>query len=160
MLPLAVAIAGGFSLRQRSQAQVKQEAESALALQQQPPSAVGALARLVGFAQNALKSGSPWVAFVVGLGSGPPPAECVGAFVVILASGKPTQTQLAAGIAFVVVMLIAFELTLLSHLVLPTQTLAVVMRLHEWLRTHRRLMFALIVAALGLGLMANGVSGG
>ena len=57
-------------------------------------------------------------------------------------------------------MLIAFELTLLSHLVLPTQTLAVVMRLHELLRTHRRLMFALIVAALGLGLMANGVSGG
>lgn len=159
MLPIAASIAVGFSLRQRSRAQVTREAASALALQQRPPSAVEALARLVGFAQNALKSGSPWVAFVVGLGSGPPPAECVGAFVVILASGTSTQSQVAAGLAFVVVMLVAFEMTLISYLVIPAQTQAVVVRLHDWLRTHRHHIFALIVAALGLGLVSNGVGG-
>ncbi len=63
--------------------------------------------------------------------------------------------SLAAAIAFIVVMLLVVEVILVSYLITPTRTLAVLRRLHDWAWAYRRQLIALMFAITGASLIAN-----
>jgi Sap, sulfolipid-1-addressing protein len=127
---------------------------SALAMQ---PSAPTAYSRLLGRAQGALEGGSLWVAFVAGIGSGPPPGEYLLALAALATSGAAIGTQISVAIAWIVVMLAVVEIPLITYLTTPAQTQAVILQLHNWIRFRRRRILAVLVAVAGGLLVATGM---
>ena len=152
-LPVAALIAVGFSAR-RARVPMAVGDPSAQVLPQRKPTA---FARLLGRARDLLAGGSLWVAFVVGLGHGPPADWYPAVVAVIAASGSAIGTQVGATIIFMVGLLAVVEIPLVSCLVSPAKTQAVAMRLHDWLRAHRRPIFAFILGVVGVFMVANGV---
>ena len=63
----------------------------------------------------------------------------------------------AAAITFIVVMLAVVEVPLVSYLAMPTRTQAVMVQLHDWMRTRRRRIVAVMVAVSGIVLVATAV---
>lgn len=116
-----------------------------------------AIRRLIGYANNAWESGSLWVALLVGLTFVPAgPVMVLLVDTTIVASGAPIGTQVIAAVAFVVGMFAVFEITLVSHLLSPTKTQAVLQPLHEWALAHRLQVLAAVFAVVGLSLVARG----
>ena len=58
---------------------------------------------------------------------------------------------------FLVVMLAVVEVPLVSYLVTPAKTQAVMLQLHNWVGARRRQILAVILAVVGALLVANGV---
>ncbi|GBE67536.1 hypothetical protein MFM001_39980 [Mycobacterium sp. MFM001] len=116
--------------------------------------------RLLDRAHNAWENGSLWVAFVIGLLSGPAPDEALYVLAIIVASGPAMATQVSASIAFVVAMLVIVELTLASYLVIPARTQAIVQRLHDWTLAHRRIILVGLCIIGGVSLIASGLGNG
>ncbi|EHI14952.1 GAP family protein [Mycolicibacterium thermoresistibile] len=122
--------------------------------------APSAFSRLSARVQGVLQGGSPWVAFFIGAWLGPgPPVELVAALTAIVASGATAGTQVGAVVVFALVMFAFAEIPLISHLVAPTRTEAVMMRLHTWVRVHRGRVFAVGLAVLGGYLLGTGLTG-
>lgn len=119
------------------------------------PAAPAAISRLLGRAQGVLQSGSLWVAFVAGIGTGPPPIEYLVALAAIAASGAAIGTQVSAAVAYIVVVLAVVEIPLVTYLATPAQTQAVMLQLHNWVRIRRRQILAIIVALAGAFLVAT-----
>ncbi|OBI12855.1 GAP family protein [Mycobacterium sp. E2497] len=115
-------------------------------------------ARLRGRAENVLEGERLSVPFVVGLGSGFPAAEYPVALAVTMASGGPIGMQISAVIMFVAVNLAIIEIPLISYWATPAHTKAAMLRLHDWVRPRRRRIVAIIVTAVGVLLVANGMS--
>lgn len=115
-----------------------------------------AIRRLVLRVNDAWENGSSWVALVVGMSILPGPLLVLLVDTTIVASGAPIGTQVVAAIAFVVGMLAVFEITLLSYLLTPEKTKAVLQPLHEWTLAHRTQILAAIFAVVGLSLVARG----
>lgn len=113
--------------------------------------------RLLGRLQRAWEDGALWVAFVFGLGGLPPPMLVIFVLTPIMASGAPIGTQILAVIAFVVAMFAVVEITLVSYLVAPAKTLAVLRPLHKWAFAHRRHMLIAIFTVVGLVQIVNGI---
>jgi hypothetical protein len=154
-LLIAALIAVGFSVRQQARAPMPGGGEpSALLLTSAPT----AFSRLLARARATLEGGFPWVALAVGVSSaGPPPVEYLVALTAILASGAAIGTQLSAAVAYVVVMLAIVEIPLISYVANPAKTQAVMLQLRDWLRARRRRILAVIVAVLGVVLVATGM---
>ena len=76
---------------------------------------------------------------------------------IIVTSGAAFGVQVSAAIAFVVGMLAVVEITLVSYLVTPAKTQAVVQLLHDWARAHRRKVLVAIFAVVGVALAAQGM---
>jgi hypothetical protein len=151
-LPAAALIAVGFSVR-RARVALAGGDPSAQVL---PPSAPSAFARLFDRARGLLESGPLWVAFVVGLGHGPPVESYPVALAVIVASGSAIGTQVSATIIFMVGLLAVVEIPLVSSLAAPARTQAVMLQVHDWVRTHRRRILAVMLAVAGVMLVATG----
>lgn len=117
-----------------------------------------AFRRLVGRTHNAWEKGSVWVALVIGLASGPPLDGVLFLLIFIVASGVAIATQASAAVAFIVGMLAVVEITLVNYLVRPAKTQAIVQRLHEWARAHRRKILIAMFTVGGLALVANGMA--
>jgi len=117
-----------------------------------------AIGRLISRVNDAWENGSLWVAFVVGLTfvPGPPMILLVGT--TIAASGAPLGTQVIAAIAFVVGMLAVFEVVLVSYLVSPAKTQAVLRPLHDWTQAHRPQVIATILALVGFMMVVRGLA--
>ena len=115
-----------------------------------------AIRRLIDHANNAWENGSLWVALVAGMTFLPGPAMILLVDTTIVASGAPIGTQVIAVIAFVVGMFAVFEITLVSYLLTPAKTQAVLRPLHEWALAHRPQVLAAILAVVGLSLVARG----
>jgi hypothetical protein len=92
------------------------------------------ISRLLSRANNAWESGSLWVALAIGLFAAPNPSLVVFGLATILPSGVAVSTQIGATIVFVVETLTVVEVVLLSNLVAPTKTEALLRRLHDWAR--------------------------
>ena len=107
--------------------------------------------------QNLLEDGPLWVAFVAGILTGPAPIEYLVALAAIAASGAAIGTQFSAAVTFIVVMLAVVEVPLVTYLATPTRTQAVMVQLHDWMRTRRRRIVAVMVAVSGIVLVATGV---
>ncbi|MGV0742791.1 GAP family protein [Mycolicibacterium sp. XJ870] len=109
--------------------------------------------RLLSRLQKAWEDGALWVAFVFGLGGFPPPPVVLFVGATIMAAGVPTGTQVLAVVVFVVAMFAVIEITLVSYLVAPTKTLAVLRPMHDWALAHRRqILIALFAVGGSFGL--------
>jgi len=116
-----------------------------------------AIRRLLGRAQDAWEGGSLWVAVVFGLGCFPPPPLVLVIGTTIVASGAAIGTQVSAAIAFVVVMLAVVEIALVSCLVAPAKTEAVLRPVHDWVLAHRWEVLIAILAVAGFWQLVTGV---
>lgn len=147
---VAVAIAAGVGSGRRKCAPAGGDAAGGV-----PPRNV--VARASARAVVALEGGSPVVAFVVGLGSATPPVECIVVLAAIMASGAALGAQIAAAIVFTVLAFAIVEIPLVSFLVAPGATQAVLLRIHQWLKARRRMVLAVLAAVGGLYLMSTGM---
>jgi hypothetical protein len=115
-----------------------------------------AIRRLSNRLNSSWESGSLWVSLVAGMTFLPGPAMVLLVDTSIAASGAAIATQVVAAFVFVLVMLAVFELTLVSYLVTPEKTEAVLRPLHEWALAYRSQVVAGILAVAGLSLVARG----
>lgn len=114
--------------------------------------------RLLRHLQNAWEEGALWVAFVFGLCGLPPPMLVIFVLTPVVASGAPIGTQVIAVISFVFGMFTVVELTLISYLVAPAKTLAVLQPMHDWALAHRRQMLITIFSVAGVIQVVNGIA--
>jgi hypothetical protein len=121
------------------------------------PSTETALSRLSARARSALVGGCLWVPFVAGLGSAVPHVEYPVAIAAILTSGASMPTQLSAAMMFAIVVFAVVEIPLVSYLVTPARTHAVMLHAHDWMRAHRRQLLPAIAAVTGVFLLTSGI---
>jgi hypothetical protein len=115
------------------------------------------ISRLLSRANHAWESGSLWVALAIGLLAAPNPSLVVFGLATILPSGAAIGTQIGAALAFVAATLTVVEIVLLSNLVAPIKTEALLRRLHDWARSHRRQVLVVMLTFVGLALVAQGM---
>jgi hypothetical protein len=126
--------------------------------QDEPTEGGSALRRLLGRVRNAWANGSLWVSWVIGfLFGGPGADEMLYVVALIVASGAAIGTQVTAAIAFVVGVLVVVEVALACYLAKPAKTQALVERLHDWARTHRRKIMVTMCTVGGIWLLATGL---
>ena len=150
-LLLAALIAARFPARMRARAPVPENAPVS-ALQTAPT----AFSRLSTRAGDAVQGGSLWVAFVAGVWLATP-LQYVAALAAILASGASAGTQVVAVVGYHIVALAFAEIPLLTYLVVPDRTQAVMLRVHDWVQPRRRQLIAAIIAVVGVLLVVNGI---
>jgi hypothetical protein len=112
--------------------------------------------RLLGRVNSAWESGSSWVALGIGFWAAPNPAMVVFGLTTILTSGAALGVQAGAAVVFIVETLAVVEIVLLSNLVAPAKTDAILRRLHDWARCYRRQILVTMLALVGLALVAHG----
>jgi Sap, sulfolipid-1-addressing protein len=115
--------------------------------------------RLLSLARMAWQNGSPWISFVIGVIVLPPLDGVLFALAIIVASGASLGVQVVAVIAYMIGVLAIEEIILVSNLVAPAKSEAVLRRLHDWARAHHRKFVAAILAVVGLSLMLRGMGG-
>jgi hypothetical protein len=154
---LALLLAGMIALRlptrRRARVAVPDVEAQASALQPSTPSALSRLSKRAG---DAMQGESLWVAFVAGAWLATP-LQFVAALTAILASGASAGTQVVALVVYHVVALAFAEIPLLSQLVAPDKTQAVVLRVHDWVLPRRRQLIAVIIAVVAVFLVVNGI---
>ncbi|MCV7160942.1 GAP family protein [Mycolicibacterium brisbanense] len=122
------------------------------------PSRLGSAARrLVTRARNAWENGSLWVAFVIGLAMGPAPEIVLLVLATILTSGAAIGAQLTTAAAYIVGVLGVVEIVLVSHLLAPARTEAVLRRLRGWALAHRQQILAVIFTVIGVSAVLRGM---
>ncbi|MCV7379996.1 hypothetical protein BST11_21805 [Mycobacterium alsense] len=105
---------------------------------------------------DALRAGPPWITFVAGMVL-TTDFRYLGALTVILASGTALGSQVGAAAAYTLVGLAFAEIPLLCHLVAPHRTRALMGRAHDWVAARRSAVLGVVVAALGVFLIATGL---
>ena len=98
-----------------------------------------------------------WVALAIGFWAGPNPSLVIFALTTILASGATIGTQIGAAIVFIVETLAVVEIVLVSILVTPAKTQALLRGLHDWARAYRRQILVAMFTLVGLALVAQGM---
>ncbi|WP_242660391.1 GAP family protein [Mycobacterium mantenii] len=159
-LSMAALMTARSSARQRAQLPRANGGTSVMVLDRgndAPADKGSAIRRLPGRARDAWEGGSLWVAFVVGLISGPPPSPFLFVLTTIATSGAAIGMQVSAAIAFVVGMLAVVEIILVSYLVMPAKTQAVLRVVHDWVRPRTRLIVVAIFVVVGVMLVAKGM---
>jgi hypothetical protein len=154
-LSIAALIAVRFSARRRARLPTPGGNTSTLVLDPNTPPVIS---RLLGRVRNAWENGSLWVAFVIGLLSGPGAEEILFVLAIILASGAAIGTQVSAALASVVVMLAVVEIFLIGYLAKPAKTQALLRRLHDWARIHRRNVLVAMFGVVGVALVVQGMA--
>jgi hypothetical protein len=107
--------------------------------------------------RRQLEEGSLAVAFIAGIGWATPPVEYLAAIIAILASGTAAAAQVSAAVMFTVVAFTVAEIPLMSYLAMPEKTVAVVLRLHDWIKARRQAILAVFVCTFGVLLVASGM---
>ena len=124
----------------------------------EPTQGEGVLRRLLRRAQSAWEDGALWIAFVIGLiCGGPQPDVSLFVVAIIVGSGAAIGTQIAAAAVFVVGTMGIIEIILVSYLIAPQKTLAVLRRIHNWSSAHRQQILVAIFTVIGVALFANGL---
>ncbi|MUM19944.1 GAP family protein [Mycobacterium sp. CBMA271] len=126
-----------------------------------PPAAprTGVAGKLATRVRGFLQNNSLWVAGVSGLGIALPSADFLAVIALIHASGATQPVQSMALLFFNAVAFSMVGLPLLSYAAMPRRTYEMVSALHTWVRSRRRIDVAVIVAVLGLIMLALGVIG-
>lgn len=151
-LSTAAMLAMRSSVRQAAHAPMPGGDSSVLVLQPKTPTVFSRLSWTA-----ALEGRSLGMAFVAGLCTSTQIIECGGAIMVILASGAGAGTEVSAALMFILVAYAITEIPLVSCVVSPAKTQAVVMQLHDWLRAHRRPLFAIALGVVGVFMVTKGV---
>jgi hypothetical protein len=127
---------------------------SAVALEERP---VGPFARLGARTQDMLNCDVVWPAFVVGIASSPP-VESLIALTFIMASGAAIGTQFSAFLVFTLIVLAVIEIPLVGYLAMPQKTEYLMLRVQDWLRSHRRQISLTILTGVGFLFVFQGVA--
>ncbi|MUL82604.1 MULTISPECIES: GAP family protein [unclassified Mycolicibacterium] len=115
--------------------------------------------QLVTRAKQLLGGHSLWTASVAGLGIALPSVDYLAALALIVASGAAAATQVSALLLFNVVAFGLVEIPLISYLMAPERTRAILSALQDWLQTHRHRKFAAVLATVGCVLLVAGFAG-
>ncbi|SHU73756.1 gap protein [Mycobacteroides abscessus subsp. bolletii] len=116
--------------------------------------------RMLNRATVAWENGSLWVAFAIGLLlGGIEPDAGLFLIAILVTSGANTATQIIVAVVFALGVLAIVELTLISYLVAPAKTQAVVQLLHDWALTHRRKILIAMCIVAGISLLIHGLGG-
>jgi hypothetical protein len=97
------------------------------------------------------------VVFVARLATAWPPVECQPALTTIFASGAAIGAQLCASIMFLVVVLAAVEIVLISYLVAPEKAQAFILQLQNRMRAVTGKLLPVSSAATGVFLVFGGM---
>jgi hypothetical protein len=116
-----------------------------------------AIRRLLRHANTAWESGALWVALAIGFWAGPNPSFVIFGLATIPASGAAIGTQIGAALVFIVETLAVVEIVLLSNMVAPNKTEAILRLLHDWARGYRRQILVVMLTFVGLALVAQGM---
>ncbi|HCA52084.1 MAG TPA: hypothetical protein DEP24_03640 [Mycobacterium sp.] len=100
---------------------------------------------------------SLWVAGVAGMGMGLPSVDYLAALTVITAADVSPATRSAALLLFLAVAFAWVELPLLALLVAPQPTRAAMTAMHRWIRARPRRDAAVLLAVVGIVLVAAGL---
>ena len=153
---LAVLIAGliaaRFRVRQHAPVRLTGDERSVLVLE--PNTRTGSNRLSI---RRQLEDGSLAVAFIAGVGWATPPVEYLAAIIAILASGAAATAQVSAALMFTLVAFTVAEIPLMSYLAMPEKTVAVVLRLHDWIKARRRAILAVFVCTFGVLLVVSGM---
>ncbi|MGA8545222.1 MAG: GAP family protein [Mycobacterium sp.] len=154
VLLVAALLAVRFLARRRAQLPTPVARTSTLVVDSGEPTPIS---RLLSRATSAWESGSSWVALAIGVWAGPNPAMVVFGLTAILTSGAALAVQTGAAVVFIVETLAVVEIVLLSNLVAPTKTEAILRRLHDWARSYRRQILVAMLTLVGVALVAQGM---
>ncbi|WP_205869370.1 GAP family protein [Mycobacterium colombiense] len=102
-------------------------------------------------------TGALWVALVTGVVMAPSPDVVLTVLAIVVPSGAPIGSQVGAAIAFVVGMFADAEIILVSYLITPAKTEAVLRMLQNWASAQRRKLLVATPAAIGVLLVATGM---
>jgi hypothetical protein len=152
VLLIAGLIAARLRVRQHAPVRLTGEERSVLVLESDTRN--GSSRRSI---RRQLEEGSLAVAFIAGIGWATPPVEYLAAIIAILASGTAATAQVSAAVMFTVVAFTVAEIPLMSYLAMPEKTVAVVLRLHDWLKARRQAILAIFVCTFGALLVVSGI---
>ncbi|HEY5144013.1 MAG TPA: GAP family protein [Solirubrobacteraceae bacterium] len=151
--------------RARERAQEKRHASTGgEAAKQATADTASGVEKLPGFdklpqhAQDALRSESPWIAWIAGVGIGMPTAYYLAAIAAILKSGVGTGGQIGALLVFNVIAFAAVEIPLVSFLIAPDATRTRIAQLYQWVTTHQRVVITTLAVIVGIYLILIGIS--
>lgn len=109
--------------------------------------------------RRLLDGPSLWVAGVAGLGIALPSVDYLAALAVIAAGTVAPAARFGALLTFNMVAFALVEIPLLAYLVAPQRTHAAMTTLHSWVRARRRPEVAVLLAVVGVVLLAAGLIG-
>ncbi|MUM20034.1 GAP family protein [Mycobacterium sp. CBMA271] len=119
--------------------------------------AISRVRRLLHLGKGAWENGALWVALVLGIGYMPPPPLVLLVDTIIVGSGTAVGTQVLAAVVFVFAMLAVFEIALISYVIAPARTQAVLEPVHNWALAHRSLVLLVLFAVVGVWQVLTGV---
>jgi len=128
--------------------------ESGVAVEPRGPTLITKLGALT---QNILQRDLIFSSFVFGLGSASPPVETLVLLTIIMASGAAIGTQFGAFVLYTVIVLAVIEIPLVCYLAAPDKTQAVMLRLQDAVRVHRRRIFQVAITIAGVGFLIQGI---
>lgn len=117
---------------------------------------VAPLRRLFHRLHEAWEGGALWIGLVFGMGYIAPPPLVLVVATLVAGSGIAIGAQIVASVVFVFAMLIVFEIALLSYVIAPTRTAAVLEPMHEWSHQHRLLVLAVLFTLVGIWQVITG----
>lgn len=164
LLSIAAVMALRPRIRERAKVSVGGGDTSDTVLEPETPSgakglvakAVAAFQRLYGRLTETWENGSLWVSFVFGLMYVPSTTLLLLVDTAILSSGAGLGEQIVAAVAYVVGMLAVLEIVLVSCVVAPRKTEAVLRPVHEWARTNSRQIFIVFFVLIGVWQLLRG----
>lgn len=104
------------------------------------------------------KGRSPWLAGLIGVGVGLPSVDYVAVLIIIATSGAPRTEQACALLAFTIIGSLVVITPLISYLIAPTKTLAVLIRFGTWVRSRSRIEYAGLLGLIGFLFIGLGWS--
>jgi hypothetical protein len=163
-LVVAALVGSGIAARLRDRAQARRGSANTHDAKQDDQSGPVGLEKLPGFeklpqrAQDALRSESPWIAWVAGVAIAMPTAYYLAAIAAILKSGVSTGGQIGALLVFNVIAFLAVEIPLVSFLTAPDATRARLDQIYKWVSTHQRVVITTLAGIVGVYLITVGIS--
>lgn len=136
------------------------EADEHPSTQVQPPTldSLPVVSKLPEGIKAALRGEAAWAAGLLGLSNGIPSPYYLGAMAAALTAGATVGQQLGALVAFNVVAFSGALIPILSFWIAPDATRSGVERLYSWMKTHHRLVVAVIAGAVGAFFVGLGIS--
>lgn len=126
-----------------------------------PPTLLGgALTRIKALMKRAIElweSGNLWLALLFGMGCVPSLTMVLLVDTLIVGSGAPIGMQIVVAIVFVLLMFIVLEFALVSNLIAPGKTQAVLKPLHTWSAAHTNQIVYTLLAVVGVWNLVVGV---
>jgi hypothetical protein len=171
VLAVAAAVGSGLSGRLRGRRKRPDATEGSSSERPGTPvdgaAVTGTEAREVGFPgsqklpprlREAFETGSPWVAWVVGVAYGMPGAYYLAAIAIVLKSRSAPPIQVTALVLFNIFLFAVAIVPLVLYTRNPAATRRRVNELHDWVGAHQRVVVASVAGVIGAYLVISGIT--